>query len=81
MESHPYKKITIAFGIAVAISFSAAAILFILPGDQSQLSDERQLAYDLQICQLDRQLGAPACYFDGEFIMVEDLIESGVIPP
>lgn len=56
MEPHPYKKAATVLGMAAPIPFSAAAIPLplVLPGDQSRLSDERRLAYDLQICEAER---------------------------
>lgn len=57
MEPHPYKKAATVLGMAAPIPFSAAAIpllLLVLPGDRSRLSDERRLAYDLQICEAER---------------------------
>ncbi len=81
MTAFPYKKITIALAATMLVTFVLAALSFSLIGDKPHLSEEKRLEYEWQICDLERDLGYPACFIDGEFVQVKNLDESGRISP
>ena len=75
-----YKKVTIVLIVVLMATAILAIFSFNSIGDKPRLSEEKRLEYEWQICDLERDLGYPACFINGEFIQVDDLDEDGRIP-
>ena len=75
-----YRTIILALAVVLVATAILAVFSFNSIGDKPRLSEEKRLEYEWQICDLERDLGYPACFINGEFIQVDDLDETGRNP-
>ncbi len=80
MSHLPYKAVIIILTAVLAATAILAMLSYNALGDKSSLPEYKRLEYEWQICDLERELGYPACFIDGEFVQVKDLDESGRAP-
>ena len=81
MTPHPYRKIAIAFGIALAGVFILNVFFLFVAEERPQLSEEKMLEYQWHLCELQVRTGHPACSINWEVVHAGDLKGLGGIPP
>ena len=68
-----YKRIILVLAVALLATSVIAVISYNSIWDRPGLSDEERHEYQMQICDLEMQLGYPACFIDGEFVQIGEL--------
>ena len=68
-----YKIVIIALAVVLVATAILAVFSFNSIGDKPRLSDEKRLEYEWQICNLQIELGYPACVIGGEHVMAGDI--------
>ena len=68
-----YKMIVLALVVTLLATTTLAVSYNDAIGNRPQLSDEKVLEYEWQVCDLQVDLGYPACFVNGEHILVDEL--------